>query len=78
VPSSVINTPSFLANKLLGTYFPVLAAKTGYTVAAGENLVVMTNGDEGQRIGAVVLGSEQRFYDMKVLVEWVWRNFEWS
>jgi len=65
-------------NKLWGTYFPVLAAKTGYTVAAGENLVVMTYGDEGQRIGAVVLGSEERFYDMKVLVEWVWRNFSWS
>jgi D-alanyl-D-alanine carboxypeptidase (penicillin-binding protein 5/6) len=64
-------------NKLFGTYFPVLAAKTGYTVEAGENLVVMTYGDRGQRIGAVILGSEARFQDMKTLVEWVWRSYTW-
>lgn len=64
-------------NQLHGTYFPVLAAKTGYTVEAGENLVVMTYGDKGQRIGAVVLGSEARFQDMKTLVEWVWRSYTW-
>lgn len=64
-------------NKLLGTYFPVLAAKTGYTPAAGENLVVMTYGENGQRIGAVVLGSEARFQDMKTLVEWMLRNYTW-
>ncbi|MFH1353888.1 MAG: hypothetical protein ABIH36_01245 [bacterium] len=64
-------------NKLLGTYFPVLAAKTGYTREAGENLVIMTYGDLGQRLGAVVLGSEGRFQDMKTLVEWVKRNYTW-
>jgi len=64
-------------NELLGTYFPVLAAKTGYTREAGENLVVMTYGDSGQRLGAVVLGSAKRFQDMKTLVEWVKRNYTW-
>lgn len=64
-------------NKLLGTYFPVLAAKTGYTDEAGENLVVMTFGDRGQRIGAVVLGSEDRFQDIKTVVEWVQRSYQW-
>jgi D-alanyl-D-alanine carboxypeptidase (penicillin-binding protein 5/6) len=64
-------------NELLGTYFPVLAAKTGYTAAAGQNLVVMTYGDQGQRIGAVVLGSTDRFQDIKALVEWVKRNYTW-
>ncbi|HBE89802.1 MAG: hypothetical protein A3E37_05560 [Candidatus Andersenbacteria bacterium RIFCSPHIGHO2_12_FULL_46_9] len=64
-------------NKLLGTYFPVLAAKTGYTNEAGENLVVMTYGDKGQRIGAVVLGSEDRFQDIKTVVEWVQRSYVW-
>lgn len=64
-------------NELLGTYFPVLAAKTGYTKEAGENFVVMTYGDLGQRLGAVVLGSEKRFQDMKTLVEWVKRNYTW-
>lgn len=65
-------------NKLLGTYFPILAAKTGYTPEAGENLVVMTYGDSGQRLGAVVLGSNKRFQDMKALVEWIKRNYTWS
>jgi len=64
-------------NKLIGTYFPVLAGKTGYTPSAGQNLVVMTYGDDGQRIGAVVLGSRARFEDMKTLVEWVKRNYNW-
>ena len=64
-------------NKLLGTYFPVLAAKTGYTPAAGQNLIVMTHGEAGQRIGAVVLGSSDRFQDMKTLVEWIQRNYTW-
>ncbi len=65
-------------NKLLGTYMPILAAKTGYTREAGENLVVITEGENGEQIGAVLLGSENRFHDMKVLVEWIWRNYTWE
>lgn len=64
-------------NDLVKSYLPILAAKTGYTYEAGENLAVITRDDNGHKIGAVVLGSSDRFYDMKVLVEWVWRNFEW-
>ncbi len=64
-------------NKLLGTYMPVIAAKTGYTDEAGENLVIITEGSNGQQIGAVILGSQQRFQDMKTLVEWIWRNYTW-
>lgn len=64
-------------NELLNSYLPILAAKTGYTVEAGENLAIITKGKEGQRIGLVVLGSEDRFRDMKVLVEWIWRNYSW-
>jgi D-alanyl-D-alanine carboxypeptidase (penicillin-binding protein 5/6) len=64
-------------NKLLQTYVPILAAKTGFTNEAGENLAIITEGPNGQRIGAVILGSEDRFQDMKVLVEWIWRNYTW-
>lgn len=71
-------TRSYLTtNKLLGTYLPVLAAKTGYTTAAKENLVLITQGKQGQKIGVVLLGSGNRFQDMKVLVEWIWRNYTW-
>lgn len=65
-------------NKLLGSYLPIVAAKTGYTAQAGENLVVITRGPQGQEIGAVILGSTNRFQDMKTLVEWIWRNYTWE
>lgn len=65
-------------NQLLGTYLPIIAAKTGYTLEAGENLAIFTENAEGVRLGAVILGSKQRFQDMKVLVEWVWRNYTWN
>lgn len=64
-------------DKLLGTYLPILAAKTGYTVEAGQNLAIITQDKAGHTIGAVVLGSDDRFQDMKVLVEWIWRNYTW-
>lgn len=64
-------------NKLLQTYLPILAAKTGYTVEARENIAIITRGPAGQKIGAVILGSRDRFQDMKALVEWTWRNFTW-
>jgi D-alanyl-D-alanine carboxypeptidase (penicillin-binding protein 5/6) len=65
-------------NELLGTYLPILAGKTGYTVEAGESLAVVTQDNQGHTIGAVILGSRERFQDMKVLVEWIWRNFDWE
>lgn len=64
-------------NELLGTYVPIVAAKTGFTLEAGENLAIITSGPERQRVGAVILGSTNRFQDMKVLIEWVWRNYTW-
>lgn len=64
-------------DELLGTYLPILAAKTGYTIAAKENLAIITVGPKGQKIGAVILGSDNRFQDMKTVVEWIWRNYTW-
>lgn len=64
-------------NKLVGTYLNILAGKTGYTYSAGQNLVIVTE-KEGREIGAVILGSEDRFHDMKTLVEWVSRNYTWT
>jgi len=65
-------------NKLLKTYVPIIAGKTGYTKEAGQNLAIITESSQGNRIGAVVLGSDDRFQDMKVLVEWTWRNYTWE
>lgn len=63
-------------DELIGTYLPVLAGKTGYTIAAKENLAIITQ-KNGKRIGAVILGSDNRFQDMKTVVEWIWRNYTW-
>lgn len=65
-------------NKLLGTYLPVLAAKTGYTIEAGENLVLMTRLENGRIIGAAVFESQDRFFDMKALVGWLGENYLFS
>lgn len=64
-------------DKLIGTYLTILAGKTGYTVAAKENLAIMTVGPKGQKIGAVILGSDNRFHDTKTAVEYVLRNYTW-
>ncbi len=64
-------------DQLLGGYLPIIVAKTGYTVQAGENLAIITTTVKGHEIGAVVLGSANRFHDMKVLVEWIERNYSW-
>lgn len=64
-------------NKLLGTYLPILAAKTGYTLEAKENLALISTTRSGQKIGLVILGSENRFQDAKVLAEWISRNYTW-
>ncbi len=72
------NKHAFIStDKLLGTYLPILAAKTGYTLAAKENLAIVTTGPKGQKIGAVVLGSDDRFQDMKTVVEYTYRNYTW-
>lgn len=65
-------------DELLGTYMQILAGKTGYTLAAKENLAIITVGPKGQKIGAVILGSDNRFQDMKTAVEYVVRNYTWQ
>ncbi len=64
-------------DKLLGTYLSILAGKTGYTLEAKENLAIIAAGPNGQKIGAVILGSDNRFQDTKTAVEYVLRNYTW-
>lgn len=64
-------------NQLFSSYLPIIAGKTGYTIEAGENLILITKTRQGHEIGVIVLGSEDRFLDVKVLVEWIERNYTW-
>ncbi len=62
---------------LLATYLPILAAKTGYTLDAGENVALLTHDRAGHTIGIIILGSQQRFQDAKILAEWIERHYTW-
>lgn len=64
-------------NDLLSTYLPILAAKTGYTVEAGENVALLTRTRAGQTVGIVILGSTERFQDAKILAEWINQHYIW-
>lgn len=63
-------------NELIGDEGGVLGVKTGFTEKAGQNLVVYVNRDR-RRVVMVVLNSADRFGEMKRLIEWVYRNYEW-
>ncbi len=63
-------------NKLLGEN-GVYGIKTGFTEAAGENLVGLVERD-GHKVLTVVLNSSNRFGETKALMDWVLSNFEWK
>ena len=71
----------FSTNKLLDSYLDVVAGKTGFITAAGYCLVSEIQGENGQDIIGVVLGSathDDRFQDLKILSAWILDNFSWS
>jgi len=63
-------------NELLGEIPGVAGVKTGFTAQAGENLVT-TVSRNGHRIMLVVMGSEDRFADTRILIDWVFNEFNW-
>jgi D-alanyl-D-alanine carboxypeptidase len=64
-------------NKLLGTVPGVAGVKTGWTENAKENLINLTKRNDHE-ILTVVLGSDDRFSETKILTDWVFDNFTWS
>lgn len=63
-------------NQLLGRIPGVSGVKTGFTQAAGENLVTLVERD-GKEIIIVTLRSQNRFGDTEALIDWVFSNFQW-
>lgn len=61
-------------NQLLAVGFSGI--KTGYTPAAGQSLVALTN-INAQPIITVILGSSDRFGTTSILVNWIGRNWQW-
>ncbi len=63
-------------NELLFSLPGVIAGKTGTTDGAGQNLITLTN-RQGKELIVVVLGSQNRFEEASMLIEWAYANFEW-
>ena len=56
-----------------------LGGKTGFTPLAGKSLLLAaTDPSSKHKIVAVVLNDENRWSDMKILVNWVFGGYEWK
>lgn len=63
-------------NELLGKIPGVAGVKTGFTENAGECLINLVERD-GKKILTVILGSEDRFEESKLLLNWAFANHQW-
>lgn len=63
-------------NTLLGE-MGIKGLKTGTTPKAGECLISLAEGPGGNEILLVILGSNSRFNDTRVIVDWIYRAFVW-
>ncbi len=69
------------SNKLLGVLPEVIAGKTGYTEKAGESLLVyfvLPSGDVNRVFMSVVLGSQNREGDTRILIDWIKKAYRWE
>lgn len=64
-------------NKLLGKVEGVKGVKTGWTENARENLVTYYDNND-KRFMIAVLGSQDRFGETKILIDWIIANYQWE
>ncbi|MDD3190847.1 MAG: serine hydrolase [Candidatus Pacebacteria bacterium] len=65
-------------NELLGEMENIYGGKTGYTVSAGECLALVSkSADDEHKIISVILNAEDRFVEMKKVVNWVFNVYRW-
>jgi D-alanyl-D-alanine carboxypeptidase len=57
-------------NHLLDSYLNIKGLKTGTTIVAKECLVIIAELENGRELLTVVLGSNSRFNDTKILIDW--------
>jgi len=56
-----------------------LGGKTGFTPMAGKSLLTGSQDRSGKhRIIAVLLNDPKRWEDMRILIDWVYSNYEWK
>jgi len=64
-------------NKLLGTMDGIIGGKTGYTDNAKETLAMVVEVG-GRELAFVILGSNDRFTDMRSLIEWTKKAYKFT
>lgn len=64
-------------NDLLDSYLNIKGLKTGSTDAAGLCLVSVAENIDGHEVITVVLDSPDRFRESKILLDWIFRAYNW-
>ncbi len=64
-------------NELLGSYLNVKGLKTGKTYGAGECLITVAENEQGHEILTVILGSNDRFGETKLMLDWIYNSYNW-
>ncbi len=63
-------------NRLLGSYPGVNGVKTGTTLESGQSLIIGLE-KNGHQLFAVILGSVDRYHDMRAVLQAVQGNYSW-
>ncbi len=67
----------FSTNEFLAQEFGIVGVKTGTTPLAGEVLVTEVD-KAGRQVLLVVMGSDDRYSDTKLLIDWVFGEYTWK
>ncbi len=64
---------------LLNELANCLGGKTGFTYNAGKSLMMAAHDGSGKhRVVAVILDDPQRWQDMKLLLDWTYKSYQWK
>lgn len=76
--SGLINHHLVNTNELLFTFDDIIGGKTGYTETAGGCIIIIKKAPkQDENVIYIVLGSGDRFLNVKILMEWVNKAFLW-
>lgn len=73
---TIKNTNRLLADQEIP--FRIIGGKTGETGLAKQNLILVTEAPCGGKIFSVVLGSQNRFEDIKKILQHINNSYDWS
>lgn len=74
--TTVANRELQSTNRLLGSYPGANGVKTGTTIQSGQSLIAGVD-ENGHQLFALVLGSVDRYHDMRLILQAVQRNYSW-